>query len=81
MNKHMNNLGVCQDYCGSLWLGKDYIYFTRIACLLPSLMTAAVPVVLIQVLSCKKICCGHICPMESLECATTVFEVSKSCHK
>ena len=41
-------------------------------------MSVAVPVVLIQVSSCKEIFCEQIiCLLESLECATIAFKVSK----
>ena len=43
-------------------------------------LSAAVAVASIQVLRCKEAHFEHIGRLGSLECATTVFEVSKLCH-
>ena len=51
-----------------------------IACLLRSLLQAAVAVILIQVSRCKETHCKQIGRLGNLERATTVFEVSKSRH-
>ena len=49
-------------------LAKDLLGYL-VYCIVP--LSATVPVVLIQVSSCKEICCKQICVSESLECTTT----------
>ena len=67
----MNNLGVYQNYCGWLDSLGQHVY-----CVVS--LSAAVAVVLIQVSRCKGIHLKQIGRLGSLECATTVFDMSKS---